>query len=79
MFGYKISITKDSPSDSTTTLPRSIINTIFKMSDYENKQQAQQIIDALYIDGAMTPDTYRYYTYRNNHTKKVKRIVDWGY
>lgn len=37
MFGYKISITKDSPSDSTTTLPRSIISTIFKMSDYENK------------------------------------------
>lgn len=79
MFGYKISITKDGPSDSTATLSRSEINKIFKMSDYENKQKAQQVIDALYIDGAMTPETYQYYSYRNQHTKKVKRTVDWGY
>ena len=79
MFGYKISVTKDCPSDSAITLPMIEINKIFKMSDYENMHRAQDVIDSLYLDGAMTPEAYSYYTYRNRHTKKVKRTVDWGY
>ena len=79
MFGYRLELVKDNhtTNNSTTTLPRFAINRIFKRRDYETRERAQQVVDSLYIDGAMTRSNFRYYTARNRLTKTVFRIVRW--
>ena len=79
MFGYRLELVKDNHNThrSTTALPRLAINKIFKRSDYETRERAQQIVDLLYVDGALTRSDFRYYTARNRLTKTVFRIVRW--
>ena len=75
MFGYRIALVKENNSNSTTPLSRFVINKIFKKNDYDTREKAQQIVDLLYIDGALSQSDFRYYTNKNRRTKTVK--VRW--
>lgn len=77
MFGYRIEVVKENKNNSTTPLSRFVINKIFKMNDYDTREKAQQIVDLLYADGALSKTDFRYYTNRNRKTKTITRKIRW--
>lgn len=68
MFGLKI--VREDPSEK-------IVVPKFDVNDFNTRNEAQEFVDTLYIDGAISKSDFEIYNKQINNTKTVKRVIAW--
>jgi hypothetical protein len=68
MFGFKI--VREDPSEKIE-VPK------FDVNDFNTRKEAQEFVDILYIDGAISKLDFESYSKQIYNTKTVKRYITW--